>query len=45
MEFLLALVVLIVVVYFTKSVIVALIYILAAGLVLYMYRRARNDRV
>lgn len=45
MDFLIALLVLIVVVCFTKSLIVALIYIAAACLVLWLYRKAKNDRL
>lgn len=45
MDFLIALLVLIAVVYFTKSLLVALIYIAAACLVLWLYRKARNGRL
>jgi Flp pilus assembly protein TadB len=44
MEFLIALVVLILVVWLTKSLLLALIYIAAACLVLYLYRRATRNR-
>lgn len=44
MDFLIALVVLILVVYFTKSLIIALAYIAAACFVLWLYRRAMHRR-
>jgi hypothetical protein len=44
MEFLLALVVLIVVASITKSVLWALVYIVGACIVLAVYRRARSNR-
>lgn len=44
MDFILALLILIAVVYFTKSLVVALLYIGAACLVIYLYRKATKTR-
>lgn len=44
MEFLIALILLIIVVNFTHSLLVALIYIAAACFVLYLYRKAKSSR-